>query len=286
MLDQIVFAGAFLRPHTHNFAHRIELVIAGEDHGFFFNTPLPALAIVSLFFAFLDEHEMAEDIEKAVALQHLFPEVSAAVSGRMLRIARSALHLAGMAAAIERQKVRALPLQARGHVDFFRIGGEVHQSAFLEAEETRPRVAVRLVLRHSVPPRLSRSGILHFAGSHGQAIHGKKQINCVMLPGMAWYLPRDGELILGVTRQHFIVQAMSGLEVSHAEGLAVELEAVPQDVKHALEFQFFDQRVEQQRFQAVAVERKHLRPELRLRVLKKSNYALGKEGTFLVPLGD
>jgi len=39
-----------------------------------------------------------------------------------------------MTPAIEREKMRLLPCQPGCHVDFIRIGGEMHQGAFLELE--------------------------------------------------------------------------------------------------------------------------------------------------------
>ena len=79
-------------------------MVAREDHRFLGDAPLAALAVVDLLFLLLDEHEVAEDVEEAVALEHLLPEVAGAVAGRMLRVARAALHLAGMAAAVEGQE--------------------------------------------------------------------------------------------------------------------------------------------------------------------------------------
>jgi hypothetical protein len=37
---------------------------------------------------------------------------------------------------------------------------------------------------------------------------------------------------------------MRGLEVCHAKGFAIKLEAVPQHVQHALKFKLFDQSVQ------------------------------------------
>ena len=86
--------------------HRVELMVAREDHRFPDHPPLSAVAVVDLLFPLLDEHEVAEDVEEAVALEHLLPEVAGAVAGRMLRIARAALYLARMAAAVEWKEVR------------------------------------------------------------------------------------------------------------------------------------------------------------------------------------
>ncbi len=102
----------------------------------------------------------------------------------MLRIARAALDLARMAAAVERQEVRRLSAEPGGHVHLVRIGGEVHQRPRLELEERRPRVAVLLVLPHRVPPVLARAGILQLAGGDGQAVDGEDAgPPCRCLPG-------------------------------------------------------------------------------------------------------
>src|SRR5579862_1383917 len=98
MLDQIVLAGSLPARCRDDLANRIKLVVAGEDHRFLHDPPLPALAIVNLVLGLLDEHEVAENIEEAVALQHFFPKVARAVARRMLRVPGTALHFSRMTA--------------------------------------------------------------------------------------------------------------------------------------------------------------------------------------------
>ena len=129
MLDQVVVARPFAARRGDDLAHRVELVVAREDHRLLGDAPLATLAVVDLLLLLLHEHEVPEDVEEAVALEHVFPEVARAVAGRMLRVAGAALHLARMAAAVEGQEVRVRAAQPRGHVHFVRIGGEVHQGA-------------------------------------------------------------------------------------------------------------------------------------------------------------
>ncbi len=226
---------------------------------------------------------MPEDVEEAVALEDVFPEVPGAVAGRMLRVACAALHLARMAAAVEGQEDRARAAQPRGHVDFVGVSGKVDQGARLEREQRRARVAVLLVLPHGVAPVLAGAGILELAGRHRQAVHREQQIHRVVLARMAGHLARDRELVLVVERQHLVVQPVRRLEVREAEGLAVELEAVPQYVQRALEVELLDQRTDQQLLQSRGVQGTHLGPELRLRRLQEGAHPRGKERALDVP---
>src|SRR3569833_3799184 len=106
--------------------HGIQLVVAREDHGLFADASLPTLSVVNLLLALLNEHEVAEDVQKAVPLEHVLPKVTGAVATRVLRVSCSALHLARVAPTVEWQEVGPGALQARGHVDLIRIRGEVN----------------------------------------------------------------------------------------------------------------------------------------------------------------
>ncbi len=101
---------------------------------------------------------------------------------------------------------------------------------------------------------------------------------------MTEHLARDGELVLAVERQHLVVQPVRWLEVREAEGLAVELEAVPQHVQRAFEVEFLDQRTDQQLLQYGGVQGTHLGPELGLRLLQEGAYPRGEERALDIPL--
>src|ERR1019366_3690919 len=149
-------------------------------------------------FGLLDEHEVAENVQKAVALEHFFPEVSSTVPRGMLWVPGPALHFAGMAASVERQEVSCLSAQPSCHVDFIRVGGEVYQGASLETKKSCARITVGLILPHGVPPVLTRARILQFTGCNRQAVNCEQQIHRVVLSGMARNLPGHGRLVLGV----------------------------------------------------------------------------------------
>ena len=134
-------------------------MVTREDHGLVDDAPSTALVVFALFLFLLDEHEMAEDVEEAVALQHFLPEIAGAVARGVLRVASAALHLAWVAASVEGEEARAFTVEARAHVYFVWIGGEVDQRPRLEAEQWCAWVAVRLVLPYGLPPALARAGI-------------------------------------------------------------------------------------------------------------------------------
>ena len=80
-------------------------MVARENHVLFDNPFLAALAVVHLLIDLFDKHEMPENVEKAVALENLLPEISCPVTGRMLGVTHAALDFTRVAAAIEGQKV-------------------------------------------------------------------------------------------------------------------------------------------------------------------------------------
>ena len=76
---------------TDQFPNRVELVVARENHRLSRSPAMFAASIVHLLILLFDEHEVPEDVEEAVALEHLLPEVAGAIAGRMLRIASAAV---------------------------------------------------------------------------------------------------------------------------------------------------------------------------------------------------
>ena len=116
-----------------------KLVVAREDH----RLRLHLAALVVALLLDLQVDEAREDVEQAVALQHLLPQVGGAIGapGRVGRIAGAAV-----AALVEGQEVRRRARQPRGHQHRLGIHREVHQRAALELEDRLARVAVLLVL--------------------------------------------------------------------------------------------------------------------------------------------
>ena len=285
VLHQVVPAGPLEACALHDAVNGVELVVAREDHRLSPHRPR-SLSVGHLLLAPLDEDVVAEDVEEAFPLEDLAPEVAAAVAGVVRRVALAALHVAGVVAAVEREEARLLALQLRRHVDLVRVRGEVDERALLEAEDRSPRVAVLAVLPAGVPPALSRPRVLQLAGGDRHAVQREQQVDRVTLAGVATDLPRDGQLVAREQLEGFRVEAARRFEVGEAEGLAVKLEAVPQDVQRALEVQLLRQRVHEHRVEVRAVERCHLRPGLGLCVLEEGGDARRAQRPLHVPFAE
>src|SRR6266446_4005163 len=114
MLNEVVAARPLAARRSDDLPDNVELVVAREDHRLLSNPALAALAVVDLVLLLLHEHEVPQDVEETVALEHVLPEVAGAVAGGILWVALAALHLTRMAAAIEGQERRPLAGQPSG----------------------------------------------------------------------------------------------------------------------------------------------------------------------------
>lgn len=161
----------------------------------------------------------------------------------------------------------------------------MHQRAFFEVKQRRTRVTVALILLDGMPPSLMRTGVLQLDGGHRQAVDCQHDVRGGVVTGVARHLPRHGELVLRIQRQHIGRQRVRRFEVSQPEQLAVELEAVAQHMQAALNVQLLAQRIDQHGLQIAAVLRGHLGPQLGLGGLDESEYPRGEQGPHLVPLG-
>src|SRR5437588_11447623 len=104
-------------------------MIARKHHRFRNHSLLPAFTVIDFLFLFLHEHEMAEHVEEAVTLQHLFPEITGPITGGMLRVSFAALHFTGMTAAIDWKVMCLSVFQSLRPVNLVRIGREMNKSA-------------------------------------------------------------------------------------------------------------------------------------------------------------
>ena len=286
MLDQVVAARPLVPRRGDQRAHRVELVVARKDQRLVRAPPHAAPRVLDLPLPRLDEQEVAQDVEKAVARQHVVPEVPGAVPGRMRRIARPALHRARPAAPVERQEAGLRAGEPRAHAHLVGVGREVDQRPRPEPEQRRARVAVLPVLPHRAPPRLAGGGVLQLAGRYRQPVHREQQVHRVAPAGMAGDLPRHRQVVLPVQRQRLVVPPVCGPEPRQPERPAVELEPVAQHVQRALHVELADQRVHQQLFESGAVQRPHRRPRLRLRRFDERADPRREQRPLDVPLGE
>ena len=213
----------------------VELVVAREDHRLAL-LRARALRVLDLLLAGLEEDIGPEDVEEALAFEHLAPEVVGAVAVGVGRVAGAAVDGAGVAAAVERQEARARAGEARRHVDLVGVGGEVDQGAPLEAEERRVGVAVLLVLADGVRARSwPVMGFLSSHRRHRHAVEREDEVERVALARVARRLPRDGQLVAPEAREGVRVEAVRRREVRETERAPGEAEAVAQHLDRALE---------------------------------------------------
>ena len=135
VLDEIVVADALAPGRVHQRAHGLKLVVAREDHRLLLD--LAALVVALLLDLEMDEPR--QQVEEAVPLQDLLPQIGRAI-GAPRRVGR----VAGAAVApfVEGQEVRRRACQPRGHEHRFGVHGEMDQRAPLELEDRLARVAV------------------------------------------------------------------------------------------------------------------------------------------------
>ena len=74
VLDQVVLTRPMRAGMGDQLSHRVELVIAREDHRLLADGA-DALVGLDLLFLHFQVHEALQDVEQAVGLQHLVPEV-------------------------------------------------------------------------------------------------------------------------------------------------------------------------------------------------------------------
>ena len=152
-------------------------MVAGEDHRL--GVDLTAEVVALLFN--LQVNEAGEDVEQAVTLQHLFPQVCGAV-GTPRRIRR--IPGGSIATLVEGQKVRRPAGQASGHAYRFGIHRKMHQRAALEQEDRLVRVAVLLVLAYRILHPLARERVLQFQRHDGNTVQAQRDVQRLL--GGAW----------------------------------------------------------------------------------------------------
>src|SRR5689334_13103448 len=133
MLNQIIAPWPMSLRVVYRSAHAVELVISGKDHRFLGNLPY-ALICEDALLLNLQVHEATENVQQTVALPHFTPEVGSSIASiASLRVSRMTL-----VTTVERQKVRFVPAQTRGHEDLILIHCEMHKRALGELEKRFP----------------------------------------------------------------------------------------------------------------------------------------------------
>src|SRR6266568_9345561 len=95
VLNKIVAPWAFASRSHDQLPYRVELMVAWEDHGLSRDPTMSPTAIIHFLLFLFEKHEMAENIEQTLALEHLLPKVTCAIAGLMNRISCATHNLAG-----------------------------------------------------------------------------------------------------------------------------------------------------------------------------------------------
>ena len=226
MLHKVIGAGPLFLCLGHKLAYAVELVIPGEDH-----RHLLDLFVAQLLLLHLQVDKPREDVQKAAALEHLVPEIGRLVAAGIVRVAAPAV-----TSLVERQKVCLTRRQPRGHVDLVGVHGEMHQGPFLELEDEVGGVAVVLVLRHRVPPRLRGHGILEFGSGHRDAVQRQRHIKGIVVLRGVPKLAGHRQPVRLIPFQRLGVHAAGGGKVGDVEPFSEALETMPEHRKASLVF--------------------------------------------------
>ena len=221
MFDEVVVPHALAAGGVHQHAHRLELVVAGEDHGL----RLDLAALIVAFLVDLQVDETGEEVEQAVALQHLFPQVCRSVGparwiGRVSGCSGGTL--------VEGKKARGRARQTGGHKHGLGVHGKVHQRAVLEFEDRLVRVAILPILPARILDPLARERVLQFHRSHRDAVQAQRHIEGFFRARRVMELPGQSQPIRGVAGFEFRIQLVRRLEVRRMERSPIALEPVSQ----------------------------------------------------------
>ena len=196
VLDEAVVADARRPGIVDEPSHRVELVVPREDHGLFLDLPVAGLLLLDL-----EMDEPGEDVEQAVPVPHLLPEVRGLVPPGVFGIAR-----ARAVAQVEGQETLPAP-EPGGHVDLVRVHGEMYEGPLLELKDQILGVAVAPVLVDGVPPGLAGHGVLELRRGDGNAVQAEDQVERADVFAAVRKLPGYGQPVGGVKPPCLWIQA-------------------------------------------------------------------------------
>ena len=248
-------------------ADGVELVVAGEDQGFF-DVTFRSCGGGELGFFDAEVHEAGEDVEEAIAGEDFVPEVAGAdiVSDR-------GIACAVVVAAIEGEEGGGGAFEFGGHDDGIGIGSEVDEATFFETEEEFFWVAV-LVLFADVLGGLTAHRVFQFDADDREAVEGEEDVGDCACGGAD--LAGDGEAILVVAGAGFGGEIGVGGEVGEADGFAEAFEALAEDAECAFAVEFFGEAVEENGLGLGWVGLGKALPDLGLGGLDEAEEVLGK----------
>ena len=203
VLDQVLATRPFSQHGGLELAGDIKLVVAGEDH-----------RLDLLFLVAAGDQIAAQNLQPAVALPHLLPEVAGAVAALGIQ----GIAGAAVVAPVEGQKSGGRAKQLGGHAHLAGAHGEVNQGPIGKRQQRfgplalGDGVAIKAVLVHRVTDRLGEVGF-EFGGGHGQAIEEQHQIDAVLVVDRIAQLTHHPQPVERVAGQDVGVKGQGRLEL-------------------------------------------------------------------------
>ena len=271
--DQVVVPGLLVLAAASELPHRSRAGGSAGRSSFSFLTFFPSDFLLDD----LQVHEPGEDVEQAVALPDLLPQVGGlvAASGCPGCPRQPSPLLKG-------RKSVLFPGEAGGHVHQVGIDGEVDQRPLLELEEQVVGVAVVLVLPDGVVHILAGQGVLQFGGDDRDAIQTQSQVEGLGARSLEQQLANNGEPVLLVEGQFIGIHAVARAEVRDFDRLAKALEAVAQHVEAAARVHGLAEFVQQGRLRLGSEKLLQLLQRLWLCVFQERHELRRVDGSLLV----
>ena len=143
VLYEIVFTRSIGPDVPDELPHDIHLMIPGENNGLFGNFFLCTVLLEHLFPLHLNMDKFLEDIQQAVLLQNILPEIRGHIIPiRRGRVPCSAVTAGTVAALVKREKIGLGSIQFGRHHRFIEVYGKKDQDAVIEPERRFPGIAV------------------------------------------------------------------------------------------------------------------------------------------------
>ena len=233
MLDQIVFARAVPSHVCHKLPHHIVLMVAWEDH--FLLCDHSADAVFHHFFFFLHEGNKAvNQVQQAVPLKDLFPQIACGIAVRILRITRAAGHTCAVGTLIERQKTGVAVRKLRRHPYLVEINGKIDQKPVIQTERELFGAAVILILVDRADIVLHGKLILELQRHDRNAVYGQRHVNGVGIGSRIPELAGAAKDICLVAFYGDRVQIGFRLEKANLQLAAHILDAIAENIQKSL----------------------------------------------------
>ena len=265
MLDKVTSARAVRPRIRHQFAHRINLMIAGE------NNLLHRAPLRIVFHA----HKMLNNIQQRIGRQNFAIQILGAIAIQIGGITRP-IHAVAL---IEGQENGFAIGKPRAHRHGFRIQRKVHEGAPVGAEQRLLGAAAGLVLLHGVLGTLAGEIVFQLHRHHRNAVQKQHRIDrMILIVGQRAIaqLPHQLKAVLLIARDGIGIFSSGGFEKTQLKLCARRhADTVAQHVDDAaaplVRFQLVCYALDELRLGLRAMELFDFRPLPRLRLAHKAH---------------